>query len=110
MENGGQRGARVFHVRVDVAVQQGAVANQRATEIHASLDGNSFPFDRLRHDFAENQLLGEVLRADHHGAMRAAGGGAARNQDNHHDGGRRAERRADRSGAAPSRELTLQPE
>ena len=65
MEDGGQRRARVLDVDVDVAGRQRAFADQRAAEIQAAIDGQpGLALDRLRDDLPEDQLLGEVLRAD----------------------------------------------
>ncbi len=62
MKNRRLRGARVLDIRVDVAGTQRTVADEGAAEIQSALDADRRTrFDRLRDDFAENDLLGEVL-------------------------------------------------
>ena len=63
-EDRGQRRARVLDVDVDVAGADRAVADERAAQIQAPLDDDAARFERLRQQFAEKDLLGEVLRPD----------------------------------------------
>jgi hypothetical protein len=64
-EDRGQRRAGVLDIHVDIAAEQRAIADQRAAEIQSPLDRQArLALDRLRDDLAENDLLGEVLRAD----------------------------------------------
>ena len=65
MEDGGQRGARVLDVDIDVARAQRPIADERAAEIEPAFDLDTrLRLDRLREELAEQDLLGEVLRAD----------------------------------------------
>jgi hypothetical protein len=48
---------------------------QRSSEIQFAFGGDARLFEALRDDFAEDHLLGEILRAHNHaGPIRAAGG------------------------------------
>ena len=64
-ENSGQRGARVFRVDIDASGQDRLLTDKCACQVEAALNGQvSASFDQLREEFSENELLGEVLRAD----------------------------------------------
>lgn len=65
VENGGERGAGVFDVEVEIASQQGFVDQKRAAEIGFAHDGNTGAgLDVLREKFSEEDLLGEEFGAD----------------------------------------------
>ena len=65
MKDRRQRRAGVLDVHVDVAGEERAIADQRAAEIQPALHRQpGLALDGLRDDLAEDQLLGEVLRAD----------------------------------------------
>src|SRR5262249_59084792 len=51
-------------VDVELAGAQRGVADERAAELEAPLDPHPGPLDRLRHELADQPLLGEVLGAD----------------------------------------------
>ena len=75
MQDGGERGAGVFHVCVDPAREKRLLANVAAREIKAAFDAEMGPrFEMLRENFAEERLLGEIFRADNDSVarMRAA--------------------------------------
>ena len=90
LEDGGQRGAAVFDVQVDVAGLNRAVADERAAEIEPPIDGKPcVALDRLRHQLAENHLLGEVLGADDDALGPRPGGEGGAASDEKHERGRR---------------------
>ncbi len=65
-QNCGQGGASVFRIDIDAAAENGLLANVCASQVETALDRQvGFIFDLLRHDFTEDELLGEVLGADH---------------------------------------------
>ena len=65
MEDRRQRRARVFRIDVDVAGPQRAVADERAAEIQLARDREcASRFERLRQQFAEDDLFGEILGPD----------------------------------------------
>src|SRR5579872_5493651 len=67
LENGGQRRARVLRVHVNPPRQHGLLADIGSGEIEAALDFEVSPgFDLLRNQFAQDELLREVLGADYH--------------------------------------------
>jgi hypothetical protein len=59
-----QRRARVLHIGIDAAAQQRLVRDSGTAKIESPLDGEAFPLDHLRNQFAEDDLLREILRAD----------------------------------------------
>src|ERR1035438_8676088 len=64
-ENGGQRGARVFRVDIDASSQDRLLTDECACQVEAALHGQvSSGFDQLREELSENELLGEIFRAD----------------------------------------------
>ncbi len=74
LQNRGQGGAGVFGIDIDAAAQNGLLADVGSGKIEATLYREmSFIFDLLGHDFAEDELLGEILGAndDAVGARRA---------------------------------------
>src|SRR5581483_545752 len=82
LEDSRQRRAGVFDVRVDLARDE-RVVREIAPEVEAPLDRQARArFDRLRHDLAQNDLLGEILRAD-----RNAPRGAGMESEDGNDGG-----------------------
>ena len=73
VEHRGHGGAGVLDVHVEVAVAEAAIADERPSEIQLALDADAaLGFDRLRDQLAENDLLGEVLRADDDGVRAGA--------------------------------------
>ena len=82
LEDGGEGGAGVLDVGVDAAAGEGLLADVAAGEVEAAVDalgmafGGEDGFDLLGEEFAEDDLLGEVLGADDdaRGARRGAGG------------------------------------
>jgi hypothetical protein len=71
-ENRGQRRARIFRIDIDSSGKNGLLADECASQIKAALDGQmSAGFNDLSEDFSENELLGEILGADHN-AIRMA--------------------------------------
>src|SRR5207342_1184792 len=76
-QNRGQGGAGVFGIDINAAAENCLLANIRSGEVEAALNWQvGFILDLLRHDFAEDELLGEILGADDDdvGAWRSAGG------------------------------------
>ena len=81
LEDCGERGAGVFDVGVDAAAGEGLLADVAAGEVEAAVDslgmafGGVDGFDFLGEEFAEDDLLGEVLGADDdaRGARRSTG-------------------------------------
>ena len=70
-----QRRARVFRIYINATGQNALVRNVGPAQIKTPLDGKmSFLFDLLRDDFAENNLLSEILAADDNAVMTRAGG------------------------------------
>src|SRR5258708_14865416 len=60
VEDGGQRGAGVFDVEVELACEKCFVDEKRAAKIRLSDDGNAGPgFNVLGQEFGEHDLLGE---------------------------------------------------
>src|SRR5439155_20499745 len=69
-----QRGSGVFGIDIDAAGQNALMRNVGPAQIKTPLDGKmSFVFDLLRDDFAENDLLSEILAADDNAVMTRAG-------------------------------------
>jgi len=53
LENGGQGGARVFGVEIDLTAEQSLMRQQRASQVQAALDSPMKPmFQMLRDDFS----------------------------------------------------------
>src|SRR5581483_10166289 len=76
LEDVRERGAGVFGIQIDFARNKSLVREQSSAEIELALDRLvQLVFDMLRDDFAEDQLLGEVLRADHNVIAPPAAGG-----------------------------------
>ena len=97
LEDGGQRGAAVFDVEIDVAGLNRAVADEGASQIEPPVDRQPrVALDRLRHQLAENHLLGEVLGADDDALGPRPGG----------EGRCRPARRSTTTAAAAARETT----
>ena len=75
LQHVGERGSGVFRIHIDIAREQRLVREQRSAEIefafHRLVQAR---FDVLRDDLAEDELLGEVLGADHDVISRAAAG------------------------------------
>src|SRR5205085_1701877 len=66
LQDGGVRRPRVLHVEIDLARRDGLMAHERAAQVEAALDRQPrTALDLLRHDFAQQVGLGEVLGADH---------------------------------------------
>src|SRR5579862_758961 len=66
----GERGARIFGVNVNASTENGLLANERSGEIELALDGElCLPLDLLSQDFSEDELLGEVLGANHNSVL-----------------------------------------
>src|SRR6185436_1107300 len=63
---GGDGGAGVLNVDIDVAGAYRAVADERPAEIQLAHHRNTFGLDRLCDQLAEHHLFGEVLRSDDH--------------------------------------------
>ncbi len=73
-ENRGQGGAGVFGIDIDAAAENRLLADVCARQVEAALDRQvGLVFDLLGEDFAEDELLGEVLGADDDAVSRAAG-------------------------------------
>jgi hypothetical protein len=65
VEDGGERGAGVFDVQVEVSCEKRFVDEERAAEIGFADDGDACAgFDVLGEKLSENDLLGEELGAD----------------------------------------------
>src|SRR4051812_9549037 len=63
-ENRGQRSARIFGIDINASAKYGLLANVGSREIELALDRKvSLVLDLLGDDFAEDQLLSEVLGA-----------------------------------------------
>lgn len=76
-EDGGEGGAGVLGIGVDAAGDEGLMAEVGAGEVEAAVDLLvSLGFNLLGEEFAEDDLLGEVLGSDGDagGAWRGAGG------------------------------------
>ena len=58
------RGARVLHVDVNVARSQRPVADKRTAQIELAHHWRAFGLNRLRQDFPQDDLFGEVLRSN----------------------------------------------
>ena len=90
VEDGGQRGAGVFDIEIEIAGKKRLLTKQRPTEIGFAVDVDaSAGFDVLREEFGEENLLGEEFGTD--GDMRL-GRAAAGETEN--------EREEQKSGAA----------
>src|SRR5260370_15727759 len=62
VEDGGQRGAGVFDVEIELAGEKCVVDETRAAKIRLSDDGNAGPgFNVLGQEFGDHDLLGEKL-------------------------------------------------
>jgi hypothetical protein len=90
LEDGGERGAGVFDVGVDATGGEGLLADVAAGEVEAAVDfnvglalGGVDGFDLLGEQFAEDDLLGEVLGANNYfrGAGRRAGAEGEQDED-----------------------------
>jgi hypothetical protein len=65
VEDSGEGGAGVFDVEIEVAGEQGFLAEERAAEIGFAVDVNAGAgFDVLGEEFGEDNLLGEKFGAD----------------------------------------------
>jgi hypothetical protein len=76
-ENCSEGGASVFGIKVDASTENGLMADERSCKIEAAFDGQvCASFKKLREDFSEDGLLGEVFRTNDNAlfAMAVAGG------------------------------------
>jgi len=65
VEDGGEGGAGVFDVKVEIAGEEGFVAEEGAAEVGFAVDVDaSAGFDVLGEEFGEDDLLGEEFGAD----------------------------------------------
>ena len=65
IQHGGQRGAGVLHVEIEIARLKGFLAQERAAKIGFALDVDTgASFDVLGEEFGEDDLLGEEFGAD----------------------------------------------
>jgi hypothetical protein len=76
-EDGGERGAGVLDVKIDIAAEHGFVNEKSAAEIGFAFDGNAGAgFDVLGEEFGEDDLFGEEFGGDDEvGFLRGAAGG-----------------------------------
>ena len=75
VEDGGEGGAGVFDVEIDVAGEQSFVDEESAAEIGFALDVDAGArFDVLGEEFGEDDLFGEKFGADRIGDVRVAEG------------------------------------
>ncbi len=66
LQHVGECGAGVFRIHIDIAREQRLVRQQRSSQIQLALHRlMRARFDVLRDDLAQDQLLGEILGADH---------------------------------------------
>jgi len=73
LQNIGESGSGVFRIQVDIVREQGLMREQRPAQIKLAFHGLMEPgFEMLRDDLAQDQLLGEILGADHDVVARAA--------------------------------------
>jgi hypothetical protein len=64
-EDGGERGAGVFDIKIEVAGEEGFLAEERAAEIGFAIDVDAGAgFDVLGEEFGEEDLLGEKFGSD----------------------------------------------
>jgi hypothetical protein len=64
-EDGGEGGAGVFDVEIEIAGEKGFLAEERAAEIGFAVDVDAGAgFDMLGEEFGEDDLLGEEFGAD----------------------------------------------
>src|SRR5262249_19336219 len=77
--------SRVLGIEVELARDEAAMAQEAAAEIELPLDPDARSLERLRGDLSQDDLLGEVLRADAHGP--AALGAAGRKGETESGGG-----------------------
>ena len=78
-----QCGACVFGINVDASGENALVCDVSSAEIKPPLDREmSLVFDLLRDEFAEDDLLGEVLASDDNAGLAGAGGEEQSENDN----------------------------
>ena len=91
LEHGEQHRSRVFGIEVDLLFLERLVRDQRAAEVDLALDLDAGRLERLRVELGDDELLGEVLRADLDLRQRGCGG-------EQQGGGRRGEHAKDARG------------
>jgi hypothetical protein len=83
--DGAQTRAGVFRVEVDAAGAQRLVRHQRAAEVDLALDLEARLLERGGVKLGDDELLGEVLRADLQGLRRRRSGEGQRGEHRHPD-------------------------
>jgi hypothetical protein len=74
-EDGGQRGARVLWIEVDVTTQQSVMRQHGPAQIEFTSDRTAKTvFQMLRDNLTEDNLLGEILRPDRDRVFSGAAG------------------------------------
>src|SRR5450432_1479307 len=69
IQNRGQRGSGVLGIHIERAGDDRAITDERSAEIELAADAAAGLLQPLRHDLAEENGLGEVLRADDDGIV-----------------------------------------
>ncbi len=63
-KDGDKAGAGIFHVGVEVASNESFMGDDGAAQVHLALDTVSGIFQQVCENLADDELLGEILRAD----------------------------------------------
>ena len=65
IQNGRQRRARIFGIKIDFSRDQRLMADQRAAKIHSPFHAQRrVRLDLLREQFRQHDLLGKIFRSD----------------------------------------------
>jgi hypothetical protein len=81
VEDGGERGAGVFDVEIEITGEKSFLAEERAAEIGFAIDVDAgASFDVLGEEFGEDDLLGEKFGADGDVGLGGAAGGEKKNE------------------------------
>src|SRR5690242_3263975 len=71
VQDGRERGARIFDVRINASCEQGLLADEAAREIKTPLDVQMRArFKMLRQNLSEERLFRKILRSNHNSIFR----------------------------------------